>query len=117
MEQLPQSTENLWYELTRLQPEKELVQLVFRQLSIDFERSGNRLPVPDDAPVIQWKPLLAHWLALQAPANVCSLLYLIDIPENLITAPDPKNDYFSQLSEAIIYREMVKVYYKIRYSP
>lgn len=106
----------LWNQLFQLRAKDELIALVHAQLASDFQRAG--CPLPFDATLSPrlWNEQLTPLLQ-QQPAHILQqLIYLIDLPEQLVRAMLPAENYLQQLADAIIYRELVKVYYKITYS-
>jgi hypothetical protein len=106
----------LWERLFQLKNREELIMTVYRQLSIDFNRAGLEIPFESTTPPQEWNFSIASYLTAQPQQSVDQLLYLIDLPEKLTMAIRMSDCYFTQLSDAILYREMVKVYYKISYS-
>lgn len=113
---LPTTTPEIWRELRLRITEEALVSAVYRQLMSDIERSGSVIPFSEDLPPDSWKHALAAWIPSLSVGALHSYLYLIDLPENLVNMLATSDHYFEELADAIIYREMVKVYYKMNYS-
>jgi hypothetical protein len=110
------TSELLWERLFALRPKDELIALVHRQLSADFERAGHSLDFAADLAPGLWAGKIFENLKGEPPETVAQLIYLIDMPETLVLEMHRDPNYLRQLSEAILYRELVKVYYKITYS-
>lgn len=110
------TSELLWERLFALRPKDELIALVHRQLSSDFERAGHPLNFDADLSPNLWAGKLHEILKGETPETVAQLIYLIDMPETLVLEMHRDPNYLEQLAEAILYRELVKVYYKITYS-
>lgn len=113
---LPATTPEIWHELKLRVSEEELVSAVYQQLKSDIERSGSVIPFTSDLPPDSWKHEIAAWLPSLSVGALHSYLYLIDLPENLVNMLKVSDHFFEELSDAIIYRELVKVYYKMNYS-
>ncbi|HLP57074.1 MAG TPA: hypothetical protein VK151_18690 [Fluviicola sp.] len=113
---VPATSSEIWQELRLRISEEELVAAVYRQLKSDIERSGSTIPFAPDLPPDSWKNALAHWLPGLSAGELHSYLYLVDLPEKLLNLLTGSDRFFEQLADSIIYREMVKVYYRINYS-
>ena len=110
------TSELLWERLFSLRPKDELVELVHRQLSTDFERAGHPLSLDVALAPGLWAGKIHEALKAESSETVAQLVYLIDLPETLVLEMHRDPNYLEQLAEAILYRELVKVYYKITYS-
>ena len=113
---LPATSLQLWNNLFQLKSRDAIVQRVYQQLANDFSLTGNAIPFTIELPTEQWSIQLANWLENQHATTIQQLLYIIDLPENFVQNLEASTHYNEQLAEAIIYREMTKVYYKITYS-
>jgi hypothetical protein len=114
MEHAP--AEILWERLFGLKPKDELVALVYKQLEGDFQRAGCPLTFDQALDTQLWGQALFELLGQQPPHVIQQLFYVIDLPETLVMTIQSADDYLHHLADAIIYRELVKVYYKISYS-
>lgn len=110
------SAQPLWNQLFQLREKDELIALVHAQLCSDFQRAGCPVAFSDALSPRLWAEELTSVLRQQPSHVVQQLLYVIDLPEKLVRILQPSENYLEQLAEAIIYRELVKVYYKITYS-
>ncbi len=113
---LPTTSVQLWSNLFELKARDLIIERVFQQLSNDLTLAGHTVPFAVILPTEEWSIQLASWLANQPANSTQQLLYIIDLPENFVHNLEGSSNYFEQLAEAIIYRELVKVYYKITYS-
>jgi hypothetical protein len=111
-----QTTTILWNNLFRLKEKDELIAMVHRQLNSDFQRAGCPMVFDETMDPRVWSDALFELLRNQPEHVVRQLYYIIDLPETLIRTIQPADNYLHQLADAIIYRELVKVYYKITYS-
>lgn len=113
---LPSDPVTLWQQLVLRYPVETLLAKVRDQLFSDLERSGCQLPeLPEKEPLF-WVPAIASILRSLTSEQLNALLYLIDLPEKWHHNLTHSDAYFDQLSEALLYRELVKVYYKLHYS-
>jgi len=113
---LPTTSHQLWRNLFEIKSRDLIVERVYQQLANDFSLTGNAIPFTAKLPTEQWSIQLANWLANQQGGTIQQLLYTIDLPENFVRDLEVSMHYTEQLAEAIIYRELTKVYYKITYS-
>lgn len=114
MEHAP--AEILWERLFELKPKDELVALVYKQMAGDFQRAGCPIAFDETLDPQLWNSALFEFLRQQPSHVIQQLYYVIDLPETLIMTIQTADDYLHHLADAIIYRELVKVYYKISYS-
>lgn len=113
---LPTDPKGLWHQLVLQHPVETLVAKVREQLSSDLHRAGCPFHhLPENEPLF-WIPQLSEHLRKIPAEQLHSLLYLIDLPEKWHRQLMLSEAYFEQLSEAVLYRELVKVYYKLHFS-
>lgn len=113
---LPSNPAELWQQLVLRYPVETVLEKVREQLCADLERSGCALPdLPENEPLL-WIPELAAILRKLTAEELHALLYLIDLPEKWHVNLTFSAAYFEELSEALLYRELAKVYYKLHYS-
>ena len=115
MKPVPATYNAVLQSLRGIRSEAEILELVREQLERDLLRGGHPLELSGILPNI-WIPALAHHLNLLPDDRLTSLLYLIDMPETLIRQMDRHSEDGNELASAVLYREMVKVYYKLHYS-
>jgi hypothetical protein len=113
---LPATSSEIWNDLRLRTSEEALISAVYRQVKSDIERSALVIPFNSDLPADLWKHELAIWLPGIPAVALQSYLYLVDLPEKLLNALQTSDHFFEELAEAIIYRELVKVYYRMNYS-
>jgi hypothetical protein len=113
---LPAKPAELWQYLLQQYPIEYLLAKIREQLLSDMERAGFATPdLPDKDPMI-WIPMIAATLQKRSNEQLLSLLYVIDLPEKWHQELMLTETYYDQLAEAIVYRELVKVYYKLHFS-
>lgn len=113
---LPSNPAELWQQLVVRYPLETVLQKIREQLCADLERSGCTIPgLPEKEPVL-WIPELATLLRKLTTEELHALLYLIDLPEKWHANLTFSEAYYEELSEALLYRELTKVYYKLYYS-
>lgn len=113
---LPSDPVTLWQQLVLRYPVETLLAKVRGQLFSDLERSGCIVPeIPEKEP-LHWITAIAVVLRKLTPEQLSTLLYLIDLPEKWHQQLVLADTYFTQLAEAILYRELLKVYYKLHFS-
>lgn len=113
---LPSDPSGLWQQLVLRYPIETVLAKVRDQLFNDLERSGCALPELPEKEPLYWIPALATSLRSLSSEELNALLYLVDLPEKWHQHLILSDAYFDQLSEALLYRELVKVYYKLHYS-
>lgn len=94
----------------------ELLEKIQRQIHKDFERSG----VPDfkliDPDPTAWNAQIQAFLKQLNSGELSHLLYLIDVPEILLIQAETSEDRLFHLADAILHRELLKVFYQLRYT-
>ena len=116
MEQFPEKWQGLMLRTGQFRPEEEVLRMLFKQLQTDFNRAGLQLPFGETPYAAGWAQPLSELLSRAPNQTLRSLIYLVDLSESqtaeILTSPKP----FLKLSEAILYRELVKVYFQLYYS-
>ncbi|MDR0802638.1 hypothetical protein [Fluviicola sp.] len=95
--------------------QSELLEKIQNQIHKDFERSGLpgfKLNNPNPA---SWNAQIQAFLKQLNSGELSHLLYLIDVPEIILIQTDTSEDRLFYLSNAILHRELLKVFYQIRY--
>lgn len=113
---LPSGPAELWHYLQQRYSVEKLVPKIHLQLVSDLERAGCFVPELPEKDPLYWIPIVATTLQKLTPEQLHALLYIIDLPEKWHQQLVLADTYFEQLAEAILYRELVKVYYKLHYS-
>lgn len=115
MPHIPATYDAILQSLRALRTETEIVDLLRQQLERDLQRGGHPLNLPSEQPD-NWVSALAQHLGLLSDERLAALLYLIDMPEALIRQIGNHPEDRQELASAVLYREIVKVYYKLNYS-
>lgn len=95
--------------------QRKLLEKLQAQIHKDFQRSGIaefELTNPDPA---QWNEEIRLVLQQLSENELQHLLYLIDIPELIIKETNTHENRLFYLSNAILHRELLKVFYQIQY--
>lgn len=95
--------------------QRKLLEKLQVQIHKDFQRSGIgdfELNKPDPA---EWNEEIQTILKQLSETELKHLLYLIDIPELILTQTTNHEDRLFYLSNAILHRELMKVFYQIQY--
>jgi hypothetical protein len=116
MSKLPENSLDLWNKAVALSSVEVVIDRIYRQLRHDFKRVGIPFKIDAKSNPKEWIYQVAETLLRMDHHQLPQLLYLIDLPESLSNTLLSANDNYAQLSEAIIYRELIKVYFKIQYS-
>lgn len=96
--------------------QSELLEKIQRQIHRDFERSGMpdfQLINPDPT---SWNAQIQEFLKQLSSGELSHLLYLIDVPETIVIQTNTSEDRLFYLANAILHRELLKVFYQIRYT-
>lgn len=116
MEQFPGKWQELILHTEQFGTREEVLRLLFKQLQTDFNRAGLQLPFGETLYAASWALPLSELLSRSPNQTLRSLIYLVDLSESrtaeILTSPEP----FLRLSEAILHRELVKVYFQLYYS-
>ncbi len=90
--------------------------LLKEQIEKDFQRIGSQEIDLDTSNTANWiKQISDICSSLDQSNQLENLLYLIDLPENWSANLKLSDNYYSDLSHAIIQREWVKIYYRMNY--
>ncbi len=95
--------------------QRKLLEKLQTQIQKDFQRSGIgdfELTSTDPA---QWNEEIQAMLKQLSENELQHLLYLIDIPELIINETRTHEERLFYLSNAILHRELLKVFYQIQY--
>ncbi|MNK00359.1 hypothetical protein D3C87_181430 [compost metagenome] len=95
--------------------QRKLLEKLQIQLHKDFQRSGIgdfELKSTDPS---AWNEEIQCILQKLSETELQHLLYLIDIPELILRQTQDQEDRLFYLSNAILHRELLKVFYQIQY--
>lgn len=95
--------------------QSELLEKLQIQVQKDFQRSGIshfELKSPDPA---HWNEEIQQVLRQLSENELKHLLYLIDIPELIMAQTNTHENRLFYLSNAILHRELMKVFYQLKY--
>lgn len=106
----------LWETLSVQLSNEIVIQKLHEQLAKDFDRIGKPFAAIDKEAPNDWIILLAKVISLLSTEELNQLLYVIDLPENWSKQLNKDAAAFHLLAEAILYRELTKIYFKIQYS-
>ncbi len=93
----------------------ELLKKVQNQIHKDFERSGIRDFELKNANPTHWNEEIQVLLKKLSSNELSHLLYLIDVPEIILIQTNSSEDRLFYLADAILHRELLKVFYQIQY--
>jgi len=116
MENLPERWQELIVKTEQFRSKTEILQLLFAQLEKDFSRSGLELPFSEQDSVEQWAECIAVIVSTTDGTTLQQLFYFVDLPESIIVAITHADNRSQLLSESILRRELVKIYFKLYYS-
>lgn len=95
--------------------QSELLEKLQTQVQKDFQRAGiSDFELKSSNPV-HWNEEIQIILKQRSESEVQHLLYLIDIPELILTQTITHENRLFYLSNAILQRELMKVFYQIQY--
>jgi hypothetical protein len=106
----------LWETLSVQLSNEIVIQKLHEQLAKDFDRIGKPFTAIDKEAPNDWIVLLAKVLSKLTTEELDQLLYVIDLPENWSRQLTADSTNFLDMAEAILYRELTKIYFKIQYS-
>lgn len=110
------SSIEIWNKVIALNSQEVVLEQLFQQLKKDFERVGIQLNFTIANDPKKWIADISTCLKSIDDQQMNQLLYLIDLPEIWSKNMQSSNDPFDNLAEGILYRELVKVYYRQIYS-
>lgn len=93
----------------------ELLEKVQRQIQKDFRRAGIANFGLNNPNPVNWNPEIQQILTGLSENELYHLLYLIDIPELILKQTTDLENRLFYLSNAILHRELMKVFYQIQY--
>lgn len=92
-----------------------LLEKIQQQIYKDFERSGIRdFELKSTDPTL-WNEEIQVLLKKLSSSELSHLLYLIDVPEIILIQTSTSEDRLFHLADAILHRELLKVFYQIQY--
>ena len=95
--------------------QRKLLEKLQAQIHKDFQRSGiGDFEIINSDPA-EWNEEIQTILKQLSETELQHLLYLIDIPELILTQTTNHEDRLFYLSNAILHRELMKVFYQIQY--
>ncbi|TSJ46612.1 hypothetical protein FO442_05485 [Fluviicola chungangensis] len=95
--------------------QRKLLEKLQAQIHKDFQRSGiGEFELRSSDPA-RWNEEIRHMLKQLSENELQHLLYLIDIPELIIRETSAHENRLFYLSNAILHRELLKVFYQIQY--
>ncbi len=106
----------LWETLSVQLSNEIVIQKLHEQLAKDFDRIGKPFAAIDKEAPSDWIVLLAKVLSKLTTEELNQLLYVIDLPENWSRQLTAERDDYQGLAEAILYRELTKIYFKIQFA-
>ncbi len=93
----------------------ELLEKVQNQVHKDFERSGIADFKLKSADPTLWNEEIQELLKKCSSGELSHLLYLIDVPEIILIQASTSEDRLFHLADAILHRELLKVFYQVQY--
>lgn len=95
--------------------QSELLEKLQAQVRKDFQRSGISDFELKSTDPIHWNEEIRIILKQLSESELQHLLYLIDIPELILKQTITHENRLFYLSNAILHRELMKVFYQIKY--
>lgn len=95
--------------------QRKLLEKLQVQIHKDFQRSGIGEFELKSADPASWNEEIQAVLQKLSENELQHLLYLIDIPELIMTQTFNHENRLFYLSNAILHRELMKVFYQIQY--
>jgi hypothetical protein len=93
----------------------DLLEKLQNQVHKDFQRSGISGFTLESADPARWNEEIQSALKQLAENELQHLLYLIDIPELIMKQTVNHENRLFYLANAILHRELMKVFYQIQY--
>nr|WP_294860972.1 hypothetical protein [uncultured Fluviicola sp.] len=95
--------------------QRKLLEKLQAQIHKDFQRSGiSEFELKSTDPV-EWNEEIQTILRQLTETELQHLLYLIDIPELILRQTNDHENRLFYLSNAILHRELMKVFYQIQF--
>lgn len=95
--------------------QRKLLEKLQAQIHKDFQRSGVGEFELESANPAEWNEEIQSILRQLSETELQHLLYLIDIPELIMKQTVDHENRLFYLSNAILHRELMKVFYQIQY--
>jgi hypothetical protein len=95
--------------------QSELLEKIQNQVQKDFQRSGISNFELESTDPADWNEEIRLMLTRLSENELQHLLYLIDIPELILKQTFTHENRLFYLSNAILHRELMKVFYQTRY--
>lgn len=95
--------------------QSELLEKVQIQVQKDFQRSGISDFELKNTDPNYWNEEIQFMLRKLSENELLHLLYLIDIPERIIIETANNENRLFYLSNAILHRELMKIFYQIQF--
>jgi len=115
MEKLPEKWQELLKRSEELRSKEELLVLLYSQLEKDLRGCGLEVPFTPELSAEKWPALLEELLSRTDNQKMRQLIYFVDLPESLTAVILSSDNPFSHLSESILHRELVKIYFRLYY--
>jgi len=95
--------------------QRKLLEKLQTQIQKDFQRSGiSHFELKSSDPA-DWNEEIRSVLKQLSETELQHLLYLVDIPELILIQTNQHENRLFYLSNAILHRELMKVFYQIQY--
>lgn len=114
--QIPANIKELELALSEKYPTELILSKLKQQLNFDFSKAGFQLNLDEHTSPVGIVTEVRTILNTLPSNSLQQLLYLIDLPEKVYILTLNLNDHHQKLAESIVYREFVKVYYKLQFS-
>jgi hypothetical protein len=95
--------------------QRKLLEKLQNQVQKDFHRAGISDFALKSADPADWNAEIRLILNRLSETELLHLLYLIDIPERIIVETSNNEDRLFYLSNAILHRELMKIFYQIQF--
>jgi hypothetical protein len=110
-----ENTIEIWQKAVSISSTEVVLEQLFLQLTKDFERVGLYLDFQLDKEPRLWIPQVSQLLSKLEDYQLNQLLYIIDLPEKWSSNMKNSSNVNDQLAEGILYRELVKIYYRLNF--
>jgi CHASE3 domain sensor protein len=112
---VPATSKEIFHSLLDTYSEKLILQKLCDQIVWDFNRANLPIEIPVESTPEQIRQVVQNQLGKHSSTSIEQLLYLIDLPETIYRHSMHIDDSNEQLAQLILYREFVKIYYKLSY--
>ncbi len=113
---VPINIKQLELNLTEKFPVDLVMGKLREQLLKDFQKAGQPINIDDHTDPKNYIGAVQQLINSINDTTLQHLLYVIDLPESVFVSCLNQNDHYLLLAESIVYREFVKVYYKLHFS-